>query len=90
MSQPRHLLKLAERIERRVEQIQEDDRAVITHEQPAITGGVTLTADFIQTMQQRHQSFEVLETNHIRVDDFLPHRQHIMTREYAGRKLSLD
>jgi hypothetical protein len=43
----------------RVEQKQQDVGAVVVEEQLAIAGTVTLSADIVQALQQRHQPVEV-------------------------------
>jgi hypothetical protein len=87
LRQTQRLLQHAERIDRRVEEIEQDRRTVIAHKQPAIAGGIPLAANFIESMQQRHQPPEVLEADNIRVNRLLIHGPTMMPNYRGERKL---
>jgi hypothetical protein len=63
------LLQCSQRIDRRIEQEQQDQHAILVEVELAIAGLVALAADIAQAIEQRHQFVEVFQARDVLITD---------------------
>ena len=69
MRKPQRLLQHAQGVDHRIEEVEQNRRTVVAHEQAAIARLIPLASDLLKALQQRHEPLEVLESHDLRLRD---------------------